>query len=195
MTDQHPQDRGVDARPDDAAPTAAPTAAGSSGGSPLLRWGIAAFLAIVCIVAVVLLVLEVVNLRPRHQEVTSAEQSRSDVTRAAERFVVQTNTYDAGSIDTYRASMNSLMSPKFRTDYAKVIEQLTQALQAAKLSSKGDVLASAVASQDPDSAEVLVVADATATSTEGTRARHFRWDVSLVKIDGKWLVDNFTPVA
>ena len=26
-------------------------------------------------------------------------------------------------------------------------------------------------------------------------ARHFRWEVSLVKINGSWLVDDFTPVA
>ena len=187
MTDQHPQGRGVEARPDEG-----PT---SASGSPVLRWGITAFLALVCVVAIVLLVVEVVNLRPRHAEVSATAANRSDIIRAAERFVVQTNTYDAGSIDKYRSSMNSLMSPKFRADYAKVLEQLTQTLQAAKLSSKGDVLASAIASQDPDSAQVLVVADATAKSVGGTRARHFRWDVSLVKINGKWLVDNFSPVA
>jgi Na+-transporting NADH:ubiquinone oxidoreductase subunit NqrC len=193
LTDKHPQGRGVEARPDDDTGNDQITTSGQ--GSPLLRWGVTAFLALVCVVALVLLVLEVVNLRPRHAEVSAADQNRSAITRAAERFVVQTNTYDAGSIDKYRSSMNSLMSPKFRTDYAQVIQQLTQTLQAAKLSSKGDVLASAVASQDPDSAQVLVVADATAKSTGGTRARHFRWVVSLVKIDGKWLVDNFSPVA
>jgi hypothetical protein len=57
------------------------------------------------------------------------------------------------------------------------------------------VLASGVASIDQDSAEVLVVADADVKTVFDTRQRHFRWEISLVKVDGTWLVDDFTPVA
>ncbi len=52
------------------------------------------------------------------------------------------------------------------------------------MTSKGEVITSAVASVDPDSAEVLVVADANVTTVFDARARHFRWEVSLVKVDG-----------
>jgi hypothetical protein len=63
------------------------------------------------------------------------------------------------------------------------------------MTSKGQVLSSAVANLDPDSAQVLVVSDANVTTVFDSRARHFRWEVELVKIDDRWLVDNFTPVA
>ena len=58
------------------------------------------------------------------------------------------------------------------------------------------MLASAVASVDSDSAQVLVVSDAERQDRLRPHvARHFRWEVSLVKINGKWLVDDFTPVS
>ena len=58
------------------------------------------------------------------------------------------------------------------------------------------MLASGVASVDRDSAQVLVVSDASVkTVFDPNVARHFRWEVSLVKINGKWLVDDFSPVS
>ena len=161
-----------------------------------LRWGIAAFLALVAAVAVVVLVLDVVSLRPQAEAASTDQASRSAVTRAAERFTVQVNTYDAASMPRYQRSMNAMMSPKFRADYKKVLEQLAGTIKQAKVRSRGEVLASGVAGLDPDSAQVLVVSDASVkTVFDPNVARHFRWEVSLVKIHGRWLVDDFTPVA
>ncbi len=180
-----------------ATPQTAPrSASGSAGTSDRLRWGIAAFLALLLVVAAVVVVLEVTRLRPRFQEASADEQARSQVVRAAERFTVQVNTYDATSIDRYQKAMNTMMSPKFRADYKKVIDQLSGTIKQAKVTSKGQVLASAVASVDTDSAKVLVVSDASVkTIYDPNLARHFRWEISLVKINGTWLVDDFTPVA
>ena len=186
MTDDTTQDPGVPPRPHDG---------GAGDGRSRLRWGITAFLAVVAVVAAVALVLEVTVLRPRFEEVSSAQQSRSAVTRAAERFAVQVNNYDVGSVDDYQAGISPLLSPKFKGEFDKAMTDIVQSVKQAKMTSKGEVLTSAVASLDPDSAQVLVVSDASVKTVFDTRARHFRWEVSLVKIDGKWLVDNFTPVA
>jgi Tfp pilus assembly protein PilE len=173
-----------------------PTTAGGGSGGSVLRWGLAAFLVVVVAVAAVLVVLEISSLRPRTAENRAAEQQRSAVVRAAERFTVQVNTYDAASMDAYQRSMSTMMSPKFRTDYKKVTDQLAATIKQAKVTSKGVVLASAVASLDADSAQVLVVSDASVrTIYDPNLARHFRWEVSLVRIGGRWLVDDFTPVA
>ena len=51
-----------------------------------------------------------------------------------------------------------------------------------------------MATLDDDSARVLVVADAAVESVADARQRHFRWEISLVKVDGEWLVDDFAPV-
>ena len=156
----------------------------------------AAALALLIVLALVAVTAEVVSLRPRSGETRAEQAAQSEVVRAAERFTVQVNTYDAGSMDSYQTAMNSMMSPKFKADYQKVIDQLASTIKQAKVSSKGDVLASAVASVDADSAQVLVVSDASVkTIYDPNLARHFRWEVSLVKIDGTWLVNDFTPVA
>jgi hypothetical protein len=193
-------------RPDD---TPTDTSTGSSTGTSTgtgdstgprpgarLRWGVAAALALLVVLALVAIAVEVVSLRPRSAETRADQAAQSEVVRAAERFTVQVNTYDAGSMDSYQSAMNSMMSPKFRADYQKVIDQLASTIKQAKVSSKGDVLASAVASVDTDSAQVLVVSDASVkTIYDPNLARHFRWEVSLVKINGTWLVNDFTPVA
>ena len=186
MTDDTTQDPGEQPRPHD----------GSAGDGRLrLRWGITAFLTVVAVVAAVALILEVTVLRPRSEEVSSVQQSRSDVTRAAERFAVQVNNYDVSSVDDYQAGISPLLSPKFKGEFDKAMTDIVESVKQAKMTSYGEVLTSAVASLDPDSAQVLVVSDANVKTVFDTRARHFRWEVSLVKIDGQWLVDNFTPVA
>jgi hypothetical protein len=40
-----------------------------------------------------------------------------------------------------------------------------------------------------------VVHDSTVKATSGTTERHYRWTVSLRKVHGDWLVDDFTPVS
>jgi Mce-associated membrane protein len=160
-----------------------------------LRWALTAVLALVVVLAVVALLLEVTTLRSRHERLEADQAARSDVVRAAERFAVQVNNYDVSSVDRYQTTITPLLSPKFKAEFEKAMTDIVTSVKQAKMTSKGDVLASAVASVDPDSAQVLVVSDASVKTVFDTRARHFRWEVSLVKIDGKWLVDNFTPVA
>jgi Mce-associated membrane protein len=72
---------------------------------------------------------------------------------------------------------------------------IVTSVQKAKMTSRGQVLASAVSGIDQDSATVLVVADAKVKTVFDTRARHFRWKVSLVKVNDRWLVDDFQPIS
>ena len=161
-----------------------------------LRWGIAAFLALLLVVSAVLIVLAVVSLRPRAEEAQDRKRAESAAVEAAQRFTVQLNTYDSASIGSYEKSVSAMLSPKYRVEFSKAIDQLSDSIVKGKMASKGEVLASAVGSLDADSAQVLVVADASAkTLYDENVARHFRWQVSLVKIDDKWLVDKYEPVA
>ena len=187
MTDHTPHDPDDAARPHDEPPAPLRTS--------VLRWGVAAFLTLVAILAVVALVVELTSLKGRSEAVRSDESARSAVVRAAERFAVQVNNYDVGSVDRYQATITPLLSPKFKGEFDKAMTDIVASVKQAKMTSKGQVLTSAVASLDPDSAKVLVVSDATVKTVFDSRARHFRWEVSLVKIDGSWLVDDFTPVA
>lgn len=128
-------------------------------------------------------------------DVESNLDTRREVVGVAERFTVQVNNYDSRSVDDYRASVSSMLSTKFSDEFDKAMDDIVKNVQQAKMDSEGSVLASGVASLDPDSARVLVAADADVKTVFDSRQRHFRWEVSLVKVDGTWLVDDFTPVG
>jgi mannitol-specific phosphotransferase system IIBC component len=186
VTDEHAHDHAHEHGPRDAD---------ESRLSPRLSRGIAATLAAVAALALVAIVVELVVLRPRYQEARADERARTEVAQVAEQFAVQVNNYDTGSIDDYQETVRSLLTTKFAGEFEKAMGDIVTSVNEAQMSSQGKVLTSAVASVDPDSAEVLVVADANVKTVFDTRARHFRWEVSLVKVDGTWLVDNFTPVT
>ena len=66
--------------------------------------------------------------------------------------------------------------------------------QTAKVKGDGKVLLTAVGDSDSDSATVLVVHDASVTTSQGKLEHHYRWSVDMVKVGGSWLVDDFNPV-
>ena len=159
--------------------------------SPGLRLLMAVVFGLVLAVSAVAIVV----LADRRSDVESELDARQDVVRVAERFTVQVNNYDAESVEDYQASVASLLSTKFKAEFDQAMQDIVQSVQEAEMTSKGTVLASGVATVDQDSARVLVVADADVTTVFDRRQRHFRWEITLVKVDGQWLVDDFTPVA
>lgn len=175
--------------------TRAPDPAHTGRLSPTLGRGIAATLAGVTVLALVALAVQLVMVRPEVQAAEEQDVARVQATRAAERFTLQVNNFDASDVDTLKQRITPLLTTKFNTSFEKSVDGLLAQIAQAKLTSTGEVIRSGVAGIDHDSAEVLVVADARARSTFGTRVRHFRWSVDLVRVDDRWLVDNFTPVA
>lgn len=153
------------------------------------------------VLAVVLTLLIVVSgaaiafLLDQRSEVQASVDARHEVARVAEQFTVRVNNYDSESVEDYKASVSEMLTTKFSDEFDKAMEDIVTSVQEAEMDSEGTVLASGVASLDQDSAEVLVVADADVKTVFDTRQRHFRWEISLVKVDGSWLVDDFTPVA
>ena len=132
---------------------------------------------------------------PTTTQAADQDDVRRDVIRVAEQFTVQVNNYDASSIATYQESIEPLLSTKFRSEFEKSMTDIVTQVEEAEMVSQGEVLASAVASADDDSARVLVVADADVKTVFDTRERHFRWEITLVRSDGEWLVDDFNPVV
>lgn len=174
--------------PLDSADEGPPARRGTRGGVPLL---VAALLALALVAALAVAVWSGTRLRAAEDRL----EARSDVIRAAERFAVAVNNYDADSVEDYRSEVSALLSTKFRSEFESAMEDIVLQVREAEMSSTGEVLASGVAGLDDDSARVLVVADAAVETIVDERQRHFRWEVSLVKVDGEWLVDDFTPVA
>lgn len=169
--------------PDTAAPR-------GTRGRGRLGWAV---LAVALVLLVAGLVVSATSARTWSQA-REESQERTAVVRVAEQFTAEVNNYDAETIDDYRASVGELLTRKFRTEFDQAMEDIVTQVDEAKMSSEGEILVSGVATIDPDSAEVLVVADAAVTTVFDQLNRHFRWKITLVKVEGEWLVDDFVPV-
>jgi len=162
--------------------------------SPRLGWSIAALLALLVVVAAVVLVVEYAVLRPHYRDAKAAQTDRADVVRVSERFATEVNNYSTANIGSYQSTITPMLSPKFAGEFQKAMTDIVTEVKQAKMTSKGTVVTAGISSLDPDSAQVLVVSDASVKTVYGIRARHFRWQVTLVKLGGRWLVDDFTPI-
>ena len=128
---------------------------------------------------------------------------REAVMAQTEQFMLRMGTYgpdlldDKGAMPEYRQRVEDVITPKFAVSFEKEAATAEQLVAQAKISRQASVFATGVSTLDDDSATALV-AGAFTDSYPETGAREpaqFRIEVSLVKVKGEWLVDNFTPVT
>lgn len=124
-----------------------------------------------------------------------SDAERRKVQEAVAVFAANLNSYSVRDIGGYRARIAPLLTPGFGKSFDLAVDNTVSMVKATHMRSEGEVLATAITAIDERTATAMVVADAEVTSDLGERQRHFRWKVTLVKQGGKWLVDNFTPVA
>ncbi len=132
---------------------------------------------------------------------TAAE--RSDVMTVAEQFALRMGTYgpkglDAkGTLPDYRKGVGELLTAKFRTSFEQQVELAEKSVSQAKLDVKAKVNAVGVASVDGDRATALVAWEITSRYGDDQFGdpRQTRSRISLVKVKGHWLVDDFEPVT
>jgi Mce-associated membrane protein len=174
---------------------------GPSGRGPQHRRTIATVLAAVTVLALAGVVVLLTWLRGETSEIDAAQQDRLEVTQATERFVESWNTFTPENAEQYVEDIAPLLSTKFRTEFTDSAEDVLTGIEQQQLSSEGEVLVDTdgiplvgIATLDQDSAEVLVVSDADRESSGQQVVRHWRWQVSLVQVDGEWLVDAFKEV-
>jgi hypothetical protein len=157
----------------------------------LLSLGLSAALLVALAFAVVMTI--VVSAGETTATSTQESARRAEVQRVASAFAVNVNTYSAADIDGYAQRVRPLLTDRFEPSFDQAVKGIVAQVQSTQLRSKGNVLVTGVSSLDRDSATVLVVSDADVSSAVGSRARHFRWQVDLVRQGGKWLVDGFQP--
>lgn len=122
------------------------------------------------------------------------ERERAAAVNVATQFALRMDQVDGAAYDNYVKGVSELLTTKAKSKNAEVFKAVKQSYEAAKVKGSGKVLVAGVGAADEDSATVLVVHDAEVTSTQGSVQRYYRWSVSTVKVDGSWLVDDFTPV-
>ncbi len=181
--------------------------AGAPPQSPRFRRALLAVLAVVLVAGLVSLAWLVsgrgvgaVGVGGDQEQV---QGEREAVMAQTEQFMLRMGTYgpdlldDKGAMPEYRQRVEDVITPKFAVSFEKEAATAEQLVAQAEISRQASVFATGVSALDDDSATALV-AGAFTDSYPKTGAREpapFRIEVSLVKVKGEWLVDNFTPVT
>ena len=182
----------------DATEAAAAEAAGTetpAGGAPRQRGatllsGALAVLLVAAVVAAVFLGMEARRL-------SELERQRAEAVRTARQLVVDFLTHDYRSFERTQRNVLALSSGDFAEQYRASARKLRDFIREVRSVSEGEVLEAGVVSFDPDSARVLVVADADVTNvaTETPQPRHYRIQVDLSREEAGWRVVDLTFVG
>ncbi len=189
---------------------ALPPAPAGARLTPRVRVAIAGVLALVVAACVALLIWMSVAGRAAADGGLNLPDEREQVMSLTDQFVKRLGTYspdmldDSGQMPAYREQVREVITPKFAADFDKEVATAEQLVAQGGITRSADVFATAVSSIDDDSARVLVAGAFTDSYEQGTgeKARTidqeplpFRFTVDLVMIEGKWLVDDFSPVS
>jgi hypothetical protein len=123
------------------------------------------------------------------------DSERHAAVAIAEQFCLRMDGVDGSDVDGYKKRVSELLTTKQKAKFTSQFAEFEKVGVDKTLKGEGTILSSGVADIDQDSATVLVVHDSTVKATSGTTERHYRWTVSLRKVHGDWLVDDFTPVS
>lgn len=165
-------------------------------GRPRGRIGARTLSVLSAVLAVVLLaaVGTAVWLGVKTHQDQEKQRQRAMAATVASQFALRMDKVDGTKFAGYIKGVNELLTTKAKTKNSQVFTAMEQSYKAAKVKGIGKVLLTAVGDADADSATVLVVHDADVTTTQGNINHHYRWSVSMVKVRGSWLVDDFNPV-
>lgn len=152
-------------------------------------------------------------LADRRGQADDAQAEREAVMSQTEQFVLRINTYGPDQLDaqghlpTYDKQVSAVITPKFGTDFEKSGLPLAEKVVAQSgYGRTAKILGVGVDSMDADSATAIVAASLSgsypdpkhpkdASKRIASDADVLRWEVDLDKVDGTWLVDNYSPVT
>jgi Mce-associated membrane protein len=136
------------------------------------------------------------------------QADREAAMATTQQFVMRVNTYgpslldSSGQMPKYRSLVKAVITPKFAASFEQTVPVAERSVKSYGLQRTCAVFATGVEVIDSDSAQVLVAGSIsqTAKNRAGKRVSAgepapFRLRVSLDKIDGRWLVDDYQPVA
>jgi len=143
----------------------------------------------------------------RSGDESGTASQREEVMSLSEQFMLRMGTYgpklldDKGQMPEYRSGVKELITPKFATSFDKQVGAAEQLVKQAGATRVADVYATGVSSIDADSADVVMAGSFTNTYAGAGAGKApgeplaVRMQVSLVKVGGHWLVDDFAPIT
>lgn len=139
------------------------------------------------------------------------QAQRDKMMSVARQLMLRVNTYgpdllaEDGTMPEYRELVDELLSSKFAAGFEESVGAAEATVAQAGYERTSEVFGAGVSTMDSDSGSVLVAGSFTGSypvdlaDLEGERESDlplpYRVRVDLVKVDGAWLVDNFTPVT
>ena len=134
------------------------------------------------------------------------QSSREEVMAQTEQFMLRMGTYgpdlldEQGAMPEYRERVKGVITDKFAASFDSEAGTAEQLVAQAGVTRAADVFATGVSSLDEDSARTLVAGTFSDSyevkgETVDQEPIPFRIEVSLVKVGGEWLVDDFDPVS
>ena len=136
------------------------------------------------------------------------DTDREAVMAQTQQFVLRLNTYGPSMLDgqgrmpSYRSRVKEVITPSFAVSFDQSVAVAEQSVKNYGLHRTCAVFATGVELLDSDTAQVLVAGSFSQTARDGAgkevptgEPAPFRLRVSLDKIDGHWLVDDYQPVT
>ena len=199
--DQQRPQREPDASLDSGQDEATPSREGRTSSG--FRRGLALVLALVLVAALGVAIWLVAG---RRGEADDLQREREAVMVQSRQFLLRMGTYGPDLLDQddampeYRTRVSEVITPKFKASFEQEAGVAERLVAQGRASREAEVFATGVSDLDPDSATALVAGTFTDSyEVDGKAATGepvpFRIEVSLVKIGGEWLVDDFTPVT
>jgi hypothetical protein len=140
-------------------------------------------------------------------EQDSLQAERDQVGAQAEQFLLRVNTYDPsmleddGTMPKYRSLVEEVITPKFAADFDQSVSVVEQVVAGRGDTVTCQVFSTGVSAIDSDSATALVAGATTSTipGKDGkepvTFSQPLQLRLQMVKIRGKWLVDDFSSIS
>lgn len=134
------------------------------------------------------------------------QSERDSVMSQTRQFMLRTGTYGPdqlvdGQLPEYRELVEEVITPKFATSFEQSVSTAEQIVSQAGVERQAEVFSTGVTTIDADSATALVAGSFQdsypdrAGDLQPQEPVPFRIQVTLVKTDGDWLVDDFTPIT
>lgn len=184
------------------------TPVGAALRSPALRLALLVVGSLVLLAVLVVLVAEVLARGGGASagETAAAAQERQDVMDVAAEFSDRTFTYGPkdlqdGKLVGYEERVKEMLTTSFAAEFEEFLEAPETYVKQTQRDQTAEVYGTGVVSLTEDRAQALVAGAYETTWYSGTKKEvtedpiQFRWAVDLVKVEGEWRVDNFTPVS
>ncbi|MEO8813997.1 MAG: hypothetical protein ABI307_03040 [Mycobacterium sp.] len=145
---------------------------------------------------VLLLAMVAGALRFYDSSTRNMDLARAKYVRAATDSVTVMLSYQSNTVDQDMAAAERLLTSGFRESFAeRVRAQIAPEAKARRVTAVADVRAAASVSATPNQAVVLMFVDRTISiGAEDPIDVSSSFRVTLDKVDGRWLIEDFEPV-